>query len=68
MSYGIIQHGDLTLIKRENGQEKTIHTGEALCETVSTIHCGENRGDDPVELTVFYASTPGTPLSVQAPQ
>jgi len=66
MSYAIIQRGELTLIKRENGQEKTIHAGEALCETVGTIHCGENRRDDPLELTVFYASSPGIPLSVQA--
>ena len=32
MSFAIVQRGDLTLIKRDNGKQKIVHTGEALSE------------------------------------
>ena len=68
MSYALVQRGDLTIIKRETGEERTFHTGDVFPEVVGSIHCGENRGEEPVELTVFYASTPGANLSVSASQ
>lgn len=65
MSYGIVTQGALTLVKRDTGEEKTFHVGDAVIETVGSIHRGENRGDVPVEVTVFYISKKGTPLSIQ---
>ena len=68
MSYAIVEHGDLTLFKRDSSDEKTFHSGEVFAELVGTVHTGENRGDEPVELIVVYPSAPGVPLSVLAPQ
>ncbi len=64
MSYGIICKGQLTLVRESDGKEKTVKQGEAVVETVGTVHHGENRGDEPTELYVFYLSKEGTPLSV----
>lgn len=33
---------------------------------VGTLHNGENRGDDEVELVMFYAGAEGVPLSVKS--
>ncbi len=64
MSYGIVTSGALTLVKRDTNEEKTYKKGDAIVETVGSIHRGENRGDVPVEVTVFYISKEGTPLSI----
>lgn len=64
MSYGIVNSGQLTLIRDSDGMEKTVHKGEAVVETVGTVHHGENRGDEPTEVVVFYISKDGEPLSV----
>lgn len=64
MSYGIVNKGQLTLIRESDKKEKTVLPGEAVVETVGTVHHGENRGDEPVEVVVFYVSKEGTPLSV----
>lgn len=63
MSYGVVERGSLTLV-RKDGTERTFNKGEAFVETVGTSHHGENRGDEPVEVTVFYITKPGIPLSV----
>ena len=57
--------GQLT-VTRENGQSMTVGPGMALAETVNTLHKGQS-GDEPVDLIVFYAGVPGTPLTVKAP-
>ncbi len=64
MSYGVVNKGALTLVRESDGKEKTVRTGEAVVETVGTVHHGENRGDEPVEVVVFYLSKAGMPLSV----
>lgn len=64
MSYGILTQGSLTLIKRDSNEEKTFHSGDVIIETVGSVHRGENRGDVPVEVTVFYISKKGTALSI----
>lgn len=64
MSYGIVNSGELTLVRESDGLEKTVRPGEAVVETVGTVHHGENRGDVPTEVIVFYVSQEGTPLSV----
>ncbi len=64
MSYGVVNKGQLTLVRESDGKEKTVTAGEAVVETVGTVHHGENRGDVPTEVVVFYISKEGTPLSV----
>lgn len=67
MNFGVLQQGELTIIGRD-GKEKTVHEGEAVVEMVDTIHHGENRGDKPVVLYMFYVAQPGVPLAVQHPE
>ena len=64
MSYGVVNTGHLTLVREEDGKEITVNPGEAVVETVGTVHHGENRGDDSVEVIVFYLSKENLPLSV----
>lgn len=63
MSYGVVNRGQLTLVRDSDGLETTVSEGEAVVETVSTVHHGENRGDEPLEIVVFYISTEGQPIS-----
>ncbi len=64
LSYGIVTKGELTLIRESDKKETTVHEGEAVVETVGTVHHGENRGDTTTEVYVFYTSQEGMPLSV----
>ena len=66
MNYGVIVQGELTVIDL-NGNKKIIHEGEAVVETVNTIHHGENNGTKTAILYVFYLSQEGLPLAVQHP-
>jgi len=67
MNYGVLMQGELTIIGLD-GKEKTVHEGEAVVEMVGTIHHGENRGDKPVILYMFYLSQEDMPLAVQHPE
>lgn len=67
MNYGVLVQGELTIIGLD-GKEKTVHEGEAVVEMVGTIHHGENRGDKPVILYMFYLSQEDKPLAVQHPE
>lgn len=67
MNYGILVQGELTIIGQD-GKEKVVHEGEAVVEMVNTIHHGENRGDKPVILYMFYLSQEDLPLAVQHPE
>jgi quercetin dioxygenase-like cupin family protein len=67
MNYGILVQGELTIIGQD-GKEKTVHEGEPVVEMVNTIHHGENRGNKPVILYMFYLSQEGLPLAVQHPE
>jgi quercetin dioxygenase-like cupin family protein len=64
ISVAYILSGTLTVEKRETGQRKTIHAGQALAETIQTVHRGYTR-NEPVELIVFYAGRPGLRLSIK---
>ena len=66
MNYGVLMQGELTIIGLD-GKEKIVHEGEAVVEMVGTIHHGENRGDKPVILYMFYLSQEDMPLAVQHP-
>lgn len=59
---GVVLRGELTVVA-EDGAERTFRAAEGIVEMVGTRHFGENRGEEPVELIMFYAGTEGTPLS-----
>jgi quercetin dioxygenase-like cupin family protein len=67
MNYGVLVQGELTIIGQD-GKEKVVHEGEAVVEMVNTIHHGENRGNKPVILYMFYLSQKGQQLAVQHPE
>jgi quercetin dioxygenase-like cupin family protein len=63
ISAGYVVSGELTVEKQGTNEHVTVHAGQALTETVSTIHRGFTT-DQPVELIVFYAGEAGTPITV----
>jgi len=58
--------GEVTVVKVDGG-EKTFRKGEAIVETVNTWHYGANKGSEPTELIVFYATTKDQPLAIRKP-
>lgn len=60
---GVVVSGELTVVNAD-GTERTFCAGEAIIETVGTVHHGENRGSEPVELIMFYAGTEDSHLSI----
>lgn len=62
---GVVTSGELTLVCR-NGKEKTIRAGEAVVEIDGEVHHGENRGNEPAEVIMFYAGDGKTPFSFSA--
>ena len=67
MNHGVLVEGELTIIGLD-GQTKVLQAGEVVVEMVDSIHHGENRGNKPVVLYMFYLSQEGSPLSVQHPE
>jgi quercetin dioxygenase-like cupin family protein len=64
ISAAYVVSGELFLEKKDTGEHMTFHAGQALTETVNTIHRGYTKAQ-PVELIVFYAGSPGMPLSIK---
>lgn len=62
---GVVLRGTLTVVNLD-GTERDFHAGEAIIETVGTVHHGENRGDSPVEIIMFYAGDSASPISQRA--
>ncbi|MDB5820988.1 MAG: cupin [Rhizobacter sp.] len=60
-----ILSGQLTVEERATGRTATYHGGQAFAESVGSVHRGV-AGDEPVEVVVTYAGSPGLPLSVSA--
>lgn len=54
--------GELTLERKKDGKKQRFAAGQAVSETVDTFHRGV-AGCEPVVLIVFYAGTPGMPLT-----
>ena len=67
MNYGVLIQGELTIFGKD-GQKKVVHEGEPVVEMVNTVHHGENTGDKPVILYMFYLSQKDLPLAVQHPE
>ena len=66
MNFGILVQGERTIIDQE-GHEKVVHEGEAVVDDGRDCTPGENRGNKPVILYMFYLSQKDVPLAVQHP-
>jgi quercetin dioxygenase-like cupin family protein len=62
---GYVLSGQITLEKKDTGERMVFHAGQALAECVNKVHRGFTT-DQPAELIVFYAGSPGLPLSIKA--
>jgi quercetin dioxygenase-like cupin family protein len=58
---GYVLSGEITA-ETKDGTKKHFTAGQVIPETVDIVHRGVT-GDQPVVLIVFYAGTPGVPLS-----
>jgi quercetin dioxygenase-like cupin family protein len=65
ISAAYIVSGQLTVEIRGRREHQTLHSGQALAESVDTVHRGYTT-DQPVELVVFYAGAVGLPLTIKA--
>ena len=63
ISAGYVISGELTVEKQGTNEKVTVRAGQALTETVDTIHRGFTT-DQPVEIVVFYVGAAGTPITV----
>lgn len=63
-SFGYIIEGTLE-VTLQDGSKKVLHKGDAVAETVNTIHKGRNIGEDPVRLVVFYTGAKGQVLTMK---
>ena len=61
-STAYIVAGDLTLERKRDGKKHRFTAGQAVCETIDTLHRGV-AGNDRVVLIVFYAGRLGMPLT-----
>lgn len=61
-SAAYIVAGELTLERRKDGKKHRFTAGQAVSETIETFHRGV-AGSESVVLIVFYAGSPGMPLS-----
>lgn len=60
---GLLLSGELTVITEKN-EVLHLKAGDPIVEVVGKWHYGRNDGAVPAEIIVFYAGTPGTPLSI----
>lgn len=63
INIGYVLSGHLTAVRRSDGKRLALGPGDVVPEMVDGAHRGET-GDERVELIVFYAGTPGVPLTV----
>jgi quercetin dioxygenase-like cupin family protein len=61
-SAAYIVAGELTIERKKDGKKQQFTAGQAVSETVDTLHRGV-AGNEPVVLIVFYAGSPGLSLT-----
>ncbi|HET8922005.1 MAG TPA: cupin domain-containing protein [Candidatus Acidoferrum sp.] len=61
-SAAYIASGELTLERTKDGRKQHFSAGQAVPETVETLHRGIT-GDEPVVLIMFYAGSPDVPIT-----
>lgn len=59
---GYVLSGQLTIELKDSSDTLKLSAGDAFPEVVDIVHRGV-AGNEPVELLVFYAGSPGVPLS-----
>lgn len=60
---GVLLRGTLR-VEDDRGRTLTLHEGDPIIELVGRYHYGENPGDVPAEILVFYAGNGSLPLAV----
>ncbi|MGV8863308.1 MAG: cupin domain-containing protein [Pseudomonas sp.] len=63
-SAGYVVSGELIVQARDSDKTVTLTAGQVLPEMNNIVHRGLS-GNSPTELIVFYAGTPGMPISVE---
>lgn len=61
---GVLLKGVLTVMDNKNNVLE-LKAGDSIIELVNSYHYGENKGDEPAEIIVFYAGVVGTPITVK---
>lgn len=61
---GVLLSGELTVIT-EDDEKLLLKAGEPIVEVVNKWHFGKNTGNGPTEILVFYAGSPGIPITVK---
>ena len=61
---GVLLTGELTVIDI-HGNVLEMKAGDPIIEVVNTIHYGVKKGDEPVEILVFYAGEDGKEIVVK---
>ncbi len=61
---GVLLKGVLTVVDDKNNVLE-LKAGDSIIELVNTYHYGENKGDEPAEIMVFYAGVEGMENTVK---
>lgn len=61
---GVLLRGALTVVT-DQGKTLRLKAGDPIVEVVNSWHYGVNEGAEPAEIIVFYAGTPGCPITVK---
>jgi quercetin dioxygenase-like cupin family protein len=61
---GVLIKGELTVLT-QTGDKLIMTAGDQIVEVVNKWHKGQNSGDIPAEIIVFYAGIEGQPITVK---
>jgi len=61
---GVLISGELT-VTTEDDKTLYLKAGDGIVEVVNKGHYGKNEGSIPAEIIVFYAGTPGIPITIK---
>jgi len=61
---GVLLNGALTVVTEGSGT-LYLKAGDSIVEVVDKWHYGKNEGKVTAEILVFYAGTPGTPITIK---
>lgn len=61
---GVLLRGQLTVVTKDN-EILHLKAGDPIVELVNKPHFGENEGDEPAEIIVFYAGIKDRPITTK---
>ncbi|KGJ95180.1 Cupin 2 conserved barrel domain protein [Colwellia psychrerythraea] len=61
---GVLIKGELTVVNKA-GKKLIMTAGDPIVELVNKWHFGENSGNVPAEIIVFYAGIKGQPITIK---